>query len=430
MRLAIRHIPVASVAVVTTVALALTSAPATAGQPPGGGGAWSAAWGAAHQYPGVPEGWPPNWSSGGFADESVRQVLRVSSGGSRVRVRLSNRYGVKPLVVTAATVGRAGEGAAVRPGTVRALRFQGSGGLTVPAGRDAVSDMLVLPVRPLERLTVTLHFAPGGTGPLSYHSEGLATSYRAAGDRTGDTSGQPFAGGTSDAYYTLSGVEVAGPRTDGTVVAFGDSITDGAGSTPGADNRYPDQLAERLRAARSRLAVVNAGISGNRLLSDSSCFGEKGTVRFRHDVLDRPGVRAAVVLIGINDIGAGGEPDTGCGPAPRVTARDIINGHRTLIRMARERGVWIVGATLTPFKGAPYGYDTGAKQELRQEVNDWIRTSGAYDAVADLDRTLRDPAAPDRLLPAYDSGDRIHPNDAGMDAMARTVRPHLTAGSR
>ncbi|QDY77276.1 SGNH/GDSL hydrolase family protein [Streptomyces qinzhouensis] len=427
MRLSLRHISVTSVAVATTTALALTTTPAAAAPAPHGDGRWAASWGVSHKYPGAPAGWPPNWSSGGFADESVRQVLRVSSAGSQVRLRVSNRYGTQPLVVTGATVARSGEGPAVRPGTVRTLRFQGGRGLTVPTGRDAVSDPLALPVRPLEKLTVTLHFAAGGTGPVSYHPEGLTTSYRAAGDRTRDTSGQPFAGEGSYAYYVISGVDVAGPRTAGTVVAFGDSITDGAGSTPGADNRYPDQLAERLTAARSRLSVVNAGMSGNTLLSDSPCFGQKGIERFRHDVLDQPGVRTAVVLIGINDIGAGGGPDFGCGLAPLVTARDVINGHRTLIRLAKARGVKIVGATLTPFKGIEYeGYYSEAKNAVRKEVNHWIRTSGAYDAVADLDVALRDPADPDRLLPAYDSGDRIHPSDAGMDAMARTVLPRVT----
>ncbi|MEW1550615.1 SGNH/GDSL hydrolase family protein [Streptomyces tsukubensis] len=427
MRPALRHISPTSVAVVTTLALALTSAPAAAAPAPQGGAEWSASWGVSHKYPGAPAGWPPNWSSDGFADESVRQVLRVSSAGSQVRLRVSNRYGTRPLVVTAATVARSGEGAAVRPGTVRTLRFQGGRGLTVPVGKDAVSDAVALPVRPLEKLTVTLHFAPGGTGPVSYHPEGLTTSYRAAGDLTRDTSGQPFAGESSYAYYVISGVEVAGRRTEGTVVAFGDSITDGAGSTPGADNRYPDQLAEHLVAARSRLSVVNAGMSGNTLLSDSPCFGRKGVDRFRHDVLDRPGIRTAVVLIGINDIGAGGGPDFGCGLAPEVTARDVIDGHRTLIRMAKARGVRIVGATITPFKGVEYGgYYSEAKNAVRKEVNRWIRTSGAYDAVADLDLALRDPADPDTLLPAYDSGDRLHPSDAGMDAMARTVLPQVT----
>ncbi|MFF0445700.1 SGNH/GDSL hydrolase family protein [Streptomyces sp. NPDC004609] len=427
MRWKIRHISVMTVAAVTTTALALTTAPATAAKPTpdqGHPGGWTGTWGAAHQYPVAPAGWPPNWSVEGFSDQSVRQVVRISAGGSRIRVRVSNRYGKQPLVVTGATVARAAEGAAVHPHSVRTLRFASARGVTVPAGKDLVSDAVGLPVRPLEKLTITLHFA-GTTGPVSFHSNALTTTYRADGDRTRDPSGHAFEGATSQSFYAVSGVEVAGPRTPGAVVAFGDSITDGAFSTPGADNRYPDQLAERLAADGSRLSVVNSGISGNRLLSDSVCFGEKGVDRFRHDVLDRPGVRSAVVLIGINDIGAGGTPDFGCGLAPTVTAQQLIDGHKALIRLAHARGVEAVGATVTPFKGAGYGYYSEAKNQVRTEVNDWIRTSGAYDAVADLDRALRDPADPDRLLPAYDSGDRLHPNDAGMDAMARTIRPHL-----
>ncbi|MEO3973554.1 SGNH/GDSL hydrolase family protein [Streptomyces sp. CAU 1734] len=416
-----------ALAVATTTALVLTTTPATgAGPAPADRGGWAGSWGAAHQRPTVPPGWPPNWSEEGFSAESVRQIVRISAGGSRIRVRVSNRYGTQPLVVTAATVARTAEGAAVRPGSLRTLRFGAARGVSVAPGRELASDPVALRVRPLERLTITLHFA-GPTGPVSFHSDGLTTTYRAPGDRTRDISGQAFAGAVEESYsyYAVSGVEVSEHRAEGTAVAFGDSITDGAGSTPGADNRYPDQLAERLHAGGSRLAVVNSGISGSRLLSDSPCFGEKALTRFRHDVLDHPGARAAVVLIGINDIGSSGSPDFGCGAAPEITARQLIDGHKALIRMARARGITVIGATLTPFKGVEWGYWSEAKEAMRKEVNTWIRTSGAYDAVADLDRALRDPADPDRLLPAYDSGDRLHPNDAGMDAIARAVRPHL-----
>ncbi|MFI6286128.1 GDSL-type esterase/lipase family protein [Streptomyces sp. NPDC051018] len=405
MRMKLRHVSAMTLAAVTTTALALTTAPATAAKPTperGHPGGWTGTWGAAHQQPSAPAGWPHNWSLEGFSDQSVRQVVRISAGGSQVRVRVSNRYGEQPLVVTRATVARAADGAAVRPHSVRTLRFDSARGVTVAPGKDLVSDAVTLPVRSLEKLTITLHFA-GTTGPVSFHSSALTTTYRAEGDRTRDPSGQAFQSATSQSFYAVSGVEVTGPRTDGAVVAFGDSITDGAFSTPGADNRYPDQLAERLAAGRSRLSVVNSGIGGNRLLSDSVCFGEKGVDRFRHDALDRPGVRSAVVLIGINDIGAGGNPDFGCGLAPTVTARQLIDGHKALIRMAHARGVEVVGATITPFKGAGYGYYSEAKNQVRTEVNDWIRNSGAYDEVADLDRALRDPADPDSLLPAYDS---------------------------
>ncbi|MFE0425800.1 SGNH/GDSL hydrolase family protein [Streptomyces sp. NPDC058953] len=423
MRDRFRQRSAAALAAVTTAVFALTTGPATAtdGERQA---RWTGAWGAAHQAPVSIPGWSPNWSVGGFTDESVRQVVRVASAGERLRIRVSNQYGTRPLRVVAATVGRTGEGAAVRPGSVRTVRFGGDREVVVPPGKERASDAVGLPVRPLERLTVTLHFG-GSTGPVGFHSEGLTTTYRAAGDLTRDTSGAPFAGETTYSYYAFSGVDVAGAASRGAVVAFGDSITDGYGSTPDADNRFPDQLAERLTAARTRLSVVNSGISGNHLLTDSPCSGVKGTDRFRHDVLDRPGVRTAVVMLGINDIGSGGQPDFGCGAAPTVTARQLIEGHKDLIRQARARGVEIVGTTLLPFKGAGFGYYTEPKERVRQELNHWIRTSGAYDAVADADLALRDPADPARLLPAYDSGDHLHPGDTGMDALARVVLPHI-----
>ncbi|MBY6307343.1 SGNH/GDSL hydrolase family protein (plasmid) [Streptomyces clavuligerus] len=421
---------------------------------------WSGAWAAAHQYPVAAPVHPYNWSVEGFGEQSVRQVVRLSAGGRQLRVRLSNRYGKAPLRIADATVARSGRGAALGPGGLRTLRFGDAREVTIAPGAERVSDSFRLPVRPLTRLTVTLYLT-GSAGPVSFHAEGLTTAYRADGNRTRDVTGRPFQGPTTLATYALSDVEVSGPvpgatnatnaentedaedaengrsagRSDsrrnaaeGTVVAFGDSITDGSGSTPDTDRRYPDRLAELLTAAGSRLAVVNTGISGNRLLSDNLCYGERALTRFRHDVLARPGVRTAVVLIGINDIGAARSPDTGCGVTPESTARQLIDGHKALIRAARAQGVTVVGATLLPFRNALYGYWSPAKNALRKEVNHWLRTSGAYDRVVDLDRVLRDPADPDRLLAAYDAGDHLHPNDAGMDAIARAVFPYLSHG--
>jgi lysophospholipase L1-like esterase len=200
-------------------------------------------------------------------------------------------------------------------------------------------------------------------------------------------------------------------------VTFGDSITDGAFSTPDANNRYPDELAERLVAAGRRLGVLNAGIGGNRILADSPGLGERATARFARDALDQPGVRTVIVLEGINDIGFGATS----GEEP-PTAAQLIEGHRTLIRAAHARGVKMIGATVLPFAGTVYpGYYTERGEQVRDAVNDWIRTSGEYDAVVDLDRALADPADPDRLNPAYDGGDGLHPNDAGMRAMAAAI---------
>jgi lysophospholipase L1-like esterase len=254
---------------------------------------------------------------------------------------------------------------------------------------------------------------------VPFHPFAIATSYRAGGDHLFDRAGDAF-GETSQSWYLLSGVDVTGPaphRDRGTVVAFGDSITDGSLSTPDANNRYPDELAERLVAAGRRLGVVNAGIGGNRVLTDAEGLGERATARFRRDALDQPGVRTVIVLEGVNDLGLG-LGDTGKPP----TSAQLIEGYRTLIRAAHARGVRIVGATILPFKGTIYpGYWTEPGEQVRDEVNAWIRTGGEYDAVADLDRALADPADPDRLRQEFDGGDGLHPNDAGMHAMAEAV---------
>jgi lysophospholipase L1-like esterase len=406
---------------VTAVVLAGPAGSASASDQHPAGTAWSGAWASAGHHP-IPgnEWFGPNWSVDGFANQSVRQVVRVSAGGSRVRIRLSNRYGSSPLRVTGATVAEAGSGAAVRPGTLRPLTFGHRLSATIPAGTEATSDAAFVTVSALESLAVTLYFAEA-TGRATFHEGGLTTTYRAAGDHRFDPGSAAFAGETSHSWYYLTGVDVAGPRgARGTVVAFGDSITDGYGSTPDADNRYPDQLADRLVAAGTRLGVVNAGINGNKLLADSPCFGENGVARFHRDVLDQPGVDTAIVLEGINDIGAGGFPDFGCGASPVVTAAQVIEGHRALIRAAHAHGISIIGATLTPVKGS-YGYDTPEKEAARDAVNQWIRASGEYDNVVDLDKLLADPADPDALLPAYDSGDHLHPNDAGYLAIAAAI---------
>jgi lysophospholipase L1-like esterase len=384
----------------------------------------------------------------GFAAQSLRQVVRVSKGGTALRVRLSNRYGTSPLRVAGATVARSGDGAAVEPGSMRQLTFRGRSSPTVPAGSEVASDPTLLRTRPLEKLTVTLYFATP-SGPATFHEGGLTTTYRANGNHLRDVGGEAYAGETSHSWYYLAGVDVAGGRdrghsgrdgahpergglpgpsdlpghdsSAGTIVALGDSITDGAISTPGADNRYPDELAERLAAAGRTAGVVNAGINGNKLRTDSTCLGESALNRFARDVLDQPGVRTVIVLEGINDIGMAGQPDTGCGASPVVTAAEIIDAHRQLIRAAHTEGVRVIGATLTPVKGNEFGYDTPHNEEIRDTVNHWIRTSGAHDAVADFDRALADPADPDAMLPAYDAGDHLHPNDAGMRAMAAAI---------
>lgn len=401
-------------AVVLAVLLAtpMTAAPATA-HPGHPGRQWTATWATANIAAAPDPFGGVNWADG-FENQSLRQVVRISRGGSEVRVRLSNVYGTGPLRLTGATIGRAADGASIVPGSLRPVLFAGKRSTVVPAGRQVASDAVRLRVAPLERLTVTFYFAKR-TGPATFHPFALATSYRAAGNRLRDGSAGSYTE-TSQSWYYLSGIDVSG-RHGGAVVAFGDSITDGSFSTPDANNRYPDELAERLVAAHCDKGVVNAGIGGNRVLTDSPGFGDRAIARFGRDALGQPGVRTVIVLEGINDIGLGVGPES-----KAVTAEELIAGHRKLIRAAHARGVTMVGATILPFAGVTYpGYYTEDGEKVRDAVNQWIRTSGEYDEVADFDRALADPADPDRLNPAYDGGDGLHPNDAGMRVMAETI---------
>ncbi|WP_405854148.1 SGNH/GDSL hydrolase family protein [Streptomyces sp. NBC_00090] len=378
------------------------------------GPSWRAAWAASPQSPTAPL--TPNWSQQGFDNHTVRQVVRVTTGGTRARIELTNRYGTTPLRITGATVARTAEGSAVRPGSVRRLRFDGRASATIPVGGTLLSEAANLPVKAFESLTVTLYLA-GETGPATFHHFSSATSYRATGDHRADLSGAAFRE-TSESWYFLSGIEVTGGRDTARrngVVTFGDSITDGVGSTPNTDSRYPDELADRLADAGRPRAVVNHGIAGNQVVNDTTWAGEKALTRFRQDVLTEPGVRTVVVLEGINDIG-GSTVDFPAAATPDVPVDQLIAGHRTLIREAHAKGLKVIGATLTPIKGS--FYDTPANEAKRDAFNDWIRTSGAYDAVVDFDRAVADPADRDRILPAYDSGDGLHPNDAGYEAMA------------
>ncbi|MBT2384981.1 SGNH/GDSL hydrolase family protein [Streptomyces sp. ISL-11] len=378
--------------------------------------AWSAGWSAPVQRPSA--GFEENWSETGFTRQSVRQVVRVTGGGSAARIRLSNRFGTQPLTVTAATLALAGKSPALKPGTVGDLTFDGSASVTIPAGGEAVSESAPLLVEPFDLVAVTLYF-DGPTGPSTFHAQAYTDSYRAAGDRTADVEGDAFDARTHSWYY-LSDIELTGgPQGEGTVVVFGDSITDGYGSTVGADHRYPDVLAERLASAGQRRAVLNAGIGGNLMLHDSVWYGERAVGRFERDVLAKPGVRSVIVLAGLNDIGFSEVDLETYKPNPEVTAEQLIAGYRELIERAHDRGIKIIGATILPFKGSEY--HTPRAEAKRVALNQWFRNSGEFDAVADFAEALASADDPEVLSPAYDSGDFKHPNDAGYRVMAEAV---------
>ncbi|WP_040783229.1 SGNH/GDSL hydrolase family protein [Nocardia pneumoniae] len=361
--------------------------------------------------------WGPNWSTAGFSNHSVRQSFRPTIGGDRVRITLSNRFGDRPLRITAATVGITAGPAAVLPGTLRQLLFGHSQRTEIPAGTEQTSDAVDLSIPALHPITVTLYLADH-TGPATFHFLGNATSYRAVGDHAADTGGASFTE-SSRSWYYVSDVEVSGTGSRRGVVAFGDSLTDGAGATMDVDNRYPDVLAERLAAAGESRAVLNAGIGGNRVVSDSVYVGQRALTRFRRDVLDKKGVGTVILLSGINDIGTSELGDPRLEPSPEVTADHLIAEYRDLIALARAHGVRIIGGTLLPYKGARYYSERG--EAIREAVNSWIRESGEFDAVADFERALVSRTDADALDPTYDSGDHLHPSPAGYAAMAAVI---------
>ncbi|NVM90854.1 SGNH/GDSL hydrolase family protein [Variovorax sp. SG517] len=400
-------------------ALALTLA-ATAASSTAGPAAtyWSPSWMASTQpiWGGdfvLPSGLPFQFNS-----QTVRQVARLSIGGSRLRVVISNEGGTAPLYVGAARVARHAEGSGVVEGSDRALRFGGQADATVPPGARLVSDPVDLAVPALGEIAVSIYL-PRPSQPAGFHFDARQTAYVADGDLTG-AARLPASATQWSTRIFLSGLIVETQQPPTTVVALGDSITDGNGSTPGANTRWPDALAERL--AGRNVAVLNAGISGARLLKDG--MGRAGLERAGRDVFAQPGVRAMIVLLGTNDIGWPGGPFAPDEPAMR--AETVIQGLKQLAEMAHAHNVRIVAGTIPPneraLEGTPLeGHHSPAKDKVRQAVNRWIREGGAFDAVADFDALLRDPAQPSRLKASMDSGDHLHPGDAGYRAMAASI---------
>ncbi|WP_329552266.1 SGNH/GDSL hydrolase family protein [Streptomyces sp. NBC_00696] len=361
-------------------------------------GTWTGTWEAA------PSGTVPAHPGASF-----RNVVHVSVGGGAARVRLTNRLGTAPLRLDAVTVALRESGADAVPGSMRAVTFAGVTAVTIPAGEDLVSDPVPLAVPDGADLLVTVH-TPGDSGPATYHRAAGQTNYRAPqGNRAADEDGAAYTATTTSWYY-VTGVDVLDAQAAGSVVALGDSLTDGNGSTLDANHRWPDRLAERLATLPSyrRLGVLNAGISGNRLLRDD--VGPSGLSRLDADALSRSGVRVLIVLEGINDIkGVPNATDPGA----------FEDAYRTLVARAHAHGIRVIGATLTPYGGA--GAFTAAREAVRQKVNTFIRGGGPFDGIVDFDAAVRDPAQPQRILPGYDSGDHLHFNDAGMRALAEAV---------
>ena len=375
---------------------------------------WVATWTASSQPP-EPPFINPNPAS--FSNQTIRQIVHVSLGGSTVRLRLSNEFGRTPLRVGELRVAHQLAGASTVPGSDRPVTVGGQTSFTIPAGAPLLSDPVDIRVPALSNLVVSLYL-PDTVTTSTFHSLGVQTTYvTTAGNYTAAMS--PPVAATPTSGFFLSGLSVKAGKRSAAIVTLGDSITDGFASTVDANRRWPNVLAARLQARPQydHLAVANQGISGNRTLHD--LIGPNALARFDRDVGATAGALWVILLEGINNIGIPGAFGL---PAEQVSASDIINGHRQLIARAKERGLKIYGATLTPFEGTVFpGYFTAAGEAKRQAVNAWIRGSGEFDAVIDFDRVIRDPASPGRMLPAYDSGDHLHPNDAGYQAMANAI---------
>jgi lysophospholipase L1-like esterase len=410
----------ASLVIGTVPVSAAASRPAPAdSQHRNTGARWVNAWQGSPVGGGTIQG-APCPADKGLNNQTVRNIVFLSAGGERIRVRVTNAFGARPLKVGAASVALAGTGAAAVPGSSRSLRFGGRSSILIAAGGEALSDPVSVHVKALQRLDVSVYL-PGRTGPATQHWDAQQDNYLASGNRVAASSAAGFTTKIS-CWMFADGVDVLpSPRVVGTVVALGDSITDGYLSTVNANRRYPDYLARRLHALCGRtLAVSNAGISGNDLLTFRTdlpfgvVFGPPAPARLPRDVLSQAGVRSVILLEGINDIGAFS-----------AKASDLIQADQQIIAQVHAAGLRIYGATLVPFGGS-HGqykgdYGTAAGERQRQLLNRWIRTSGAFDAVFDFDRALRDPKHPDRMLPKYDSGDHLHPGDAGYRKMAETV---------
>jgi len=367
---------------------------------------WISTWASAQQVPEPQNSLPAD----SLHDATLRQIVHPARGGTRFRLHLSNAFGTAPLIIDAVAVARSIDPATARIGRAVSVTFSGRPAVTIPAGADYLSDEIAFDLPTGASLAVSLHLPEQPVGQTG-HPGSRATSYVIAGNHVADA--DPGGGRPVEHWYLLSGVDVRAPVGTAVVAAFGDSITDGHGSTVNGDDRWPDDLARR------GVVTLNLGIGGNHLLTDG--LGPNALARFDRDVLARPGVRSVIVLEGINDLGNLAREHPVAGEAHAVLVERMVAAYGQLIQRAHASGLRILGGTLLPFAGSDYYHPDAATEADRQAVNLWIRTPGHFDAVIDFDQVMRDPKDPSRLRADYDCGDHLHPSPAGYRAMADAI---------
>lgn len=377
---------------------------------------WVASWTAA---PHAPLGTEGPFAAASYDNVTVTQILRISEGGSRIRVKFSNRYGSAPLEIGAARIVQIDANSQEIAGTARTLTFGGEPGAVIPRGAPFVSDAVAVDLPDLARMKVEI-FLPSPTGPCTCH---LTGTDELAVSPPGDFVGKPFEPVSKSQFRAfLTGIEVDSPDALGTIVAYGDSITDGVGSTAGANRRWPDILANRLQDAGQEWAVANQAISGNRVLSPG--MGESALSRFDEDVLSLPNVKYIIVFEGVNDIGNRFGPQRGGVPGfnldqPEITVEQMIAGYKQIVARAHEKGIKVIGSPIGPYMGASYWSEEG--EAARQRINDWILNSGTFDATVRLDTAFADPAEPRQMRDGYHMGDHLHGSDAGLKAVGDSI---------
>lgn len=384
---------------------------------------WVGSWASSQQVPEPRNALPAR----DLDDATMRQIVRLSLGGNEVRVRLSNAFGTQPLHFSSVHIARAiaADSSAIDPATDTRVTFDGSPQVTVPAGAEYVSDPVAFHAAPLSNLAITFHLDQTPHGQTS-HPGSRATSYFVHGDHVADAVLRDP--GTVDHWFQISGVQVAAQAPAACIVALGDSITDGHATQTNRNQRWTDDLAARLQAHPStrHLCVLNEGIGGNRLLRPG--LGPDGMARLDRDVLAQPGVRYLIVLEGINDIGVFGLHKHPTQAQHDALVHRLILAYQQIIDRAHAHGIEVIGGTIMPFVGSDYYHPDALSEQDRERVNAWIRAPGHFDRVIDFDRIMRDPAHPDRLRSAYDSGDHLHPGPAGYKVMADSIPLSLFAG--